>query len=357
MRIMTVVPVMGVGGAEVVTATLAVAAHEAGHEVVLASAGGFRADAAREAGVSQVSVRLSGRSPLDLAHSAWALRSSIRRSRIDLVHAHNVKASLISRAAAGRRVPLLTTVHGVPAREVPLAARILKWSGGQVVAVSPYVAQQLTAHGFPSRRLTVIENATEAVNEHPRGEARARLGIPVDRQVVLCAARMVDQKRHDLLLEAWARLNRDTVLLLAGDGPNRPRIESDILRLGLGDRVRVLGPREDVDWLLAASDIFVLPTDWEGLPISLLEAMGAGVPAVVSRVGGVVETLGGAVSLVEPSSVEALRAGLVRLLDSDADRTAQAERARRLIAERFAVPVMVSRYDQLYAELTGRTSV
>ena len=354
MRILAVIPVMDVGGAEVVTATLALAARDAGHDVVLASAGGFRADAVGEAGVAHMSVRLASRAPMDLVSSARTLRSSVRSSRTHLVHAHNVKASLVARAAVGRRVPILTTVHGVPADQVATAVRILKWSSRQVVAVSPYVAEQLEAHGFPAQRITVIENATEAVAGHPRREARTRLGIAPGQSVALCPARLVDQKRHDLLLEAWGALEGDdAVLLLAGDGPNRQRIEADVQALGLGDRVRVLGARDDVDWLLAAADLLVLPTDWEGLPISLLEAMGAGVPVVVSRVGGVVETLGEAVRLVEPNSAEALREGIADLLEDTKRRAAQVERAQRLVEERFGVPGMVAQYERLYEEMVG----
>ena len=347
MKIYSVSPVMGVGGAEVVVEALVRDAYRRGHEVTLASAGGCRADALSNIGVRQLAVRSNSRRPVDLVGTVLTLHGSLLAARPDLVHAHNVKASLVARAAGGRRYPIVTTVHGVPAAELKTAARILRWSADRVVAVSAYVAEQLTASGLPPERITIIENTISPLPVHARELARQRLGLPLDVPVVLCAARMVDQKRHDLLLLAWAQLPSG-ILLLAGDGPNRRRIEADVEALGLGSRVRVLGVRDDVDWLLAAADLVVLPTDWEGLPISLLEAMGAGVPAVASRVGGILETVGSAVRLVEPGSAAALARGMIALLENPHERVRLATCAQELVRDRFGADQMLDSYDALY---------
>lgn len=351
MKLLTVIPVMGVGGAEAVAGALSADARARGHDVRLASSGGFRADAAAAAGVVRVDLPLEGRRVADLARSVRRLRAAVRTDRPDVVHAHNVKASVVARAAVGRAVPVLATLHGVPGSELPAAARILRHSADRVAAVSPFVAEQLAGHGFPAARITVVENTIAPLRRHPREAARERLGLAGGVPVVLCLARMVDQKRHDLLVGAWTRVPTDAVLLVAGDGPNRPAVEELVRRHRMTDRVRLLGDRTDVDWLLSAADLVVLPTDWEGLPISLLEAMGTGVPVLVSRVGGVVETLGEAVRLVEPGSVAALAEGLVELLGDSALRTALGRRGQELFASRYGAASMTDAYHDLYDEL------
>jgi glycosyltransferase involved in cell wall biosynthesis len=164
---------------------------------------------------------------------------------------------------------------------------------------------------------------------------------------------MVDQKRHDLLVEAWARTSPASVLLVAGDGPRRAAIEAAVARHGIADRVRLLGERADVPRLLGASDVLVLPTDWEGLPISLLEAMAVGVPVVVSRVGGVVESLGSAVHLVEPGSADALAVALDALATDVRGRTALGRRGRTLVEHRFAMEPMLARHREIHTQLAG----
>ena len=115
MKVQTVIAELGAGGAEVVAVTLAAAAAAHGHDVTLASTPGYRVDQLRAAGVRHLPVPLAGRGPADLMRTLTRLRSG---GRPDLVHAHNPKATLVARLAWGRRVPLLSTVHGVPATEL-----------------------------------------------------------------------------------------------------------------------------------------------------------------------------------------------------------------------------------------------
>jgi len=353
LKILTVIPELGAGGAEVVAATLAKAAAADGHDARIASGPGFRVAEVRAAGVAHVPLRSVGRSPLDLARSVARLRSLAAVSPPDVVHAHNPKAALLCRLAFGRRVPVLATLHGVADHELLAATRILRRAADRVVAVSPHLAEQLTRHGMPERLVDVVPNSVTALPSYSRGRARTELGIAPGELVALCPARLVDQKRHDLLVEAWARLRRPALLLLAGDGPNRARIEAAVERRGLGDRVRVLGERTDMPRLLAAADLLALATDWEGLPIALLEALAAGVPIVASDVPGISAQLGAAVRLVPPGSAPALTAALDDVLADGALRGDLAGRGRALVAARFGADRMLDRYRDLYHDLTG----
>ncbi len=344
-----VISELGVGGAEVVAVTLATAAAARGHDVVVASGPGHHIDQLRHAGVQHLPVPLVGRNPVDLARTVARLRSV---ARPDLVHAPNPKATLLARLAVGGEVPVLTTLHGVPTAERARAARILRWASDRVVAVSPHVADGLARDGFPEVRTDVVTNAVQPLPSYPRALARAELGLPQDVLVGLCPARMVDQKRHDLLVEAWSWIGDRAVLLLAGDGPRRADVDAAVRRLGLGPSVRLLGERPDMARLLAASDFLVLPTDWEGLPISVLEAFAAGVPVVASRVAGLVEHFAGAVRFVEPGSVGSLVEGLHEVLGSPALRSGLAARGR-VVVEGYGAAAMEARYREIYAQLTG----
>lgn len=350
MHVMFAVSEMGSGGAEAVVAALARDILASGAQVTVASNGGWRATALQAEGARLLPVPLRGRRPRDLAAAVIALRRELTRTPADLVHAHNVKSAVVSAAASPRRhhVPMVVTLHGVPNNSYRNAARILTRCADELVTVSDDVAERITAAGFPSSRVHVIENAVAAPKEHDRNQARDRLGVTRDATVVLCAARLAPQKRHDLLLTAWHRMPPDTVLIIAGDGKTRPAIEAAIRQHPHRDRVLLLGERDDVDWLLAAADACVLPTDWEGLPISVLEAMAAGVPVIASAVTGVSSLGGDAIELVRPGSATALADGLQRVLGD-------AERRRNLIAagvaltrERFSAERMWGEYRNLY---------
>jgi glycosyltransferase involved in cell wall biosynthesis len=171
-----------------------------------------------------------------------------------------------------------------------------------------------------------------------------------DRPVVLCAARLAAPKRLDLLLDAWPETG-DALLLVAGDGPDRAALEARARPLG--ERVRFLGTRRDVGRLLRAADLLVLPSDREGLPMTVLEAMAAGVPVVASDVGGL-SALGDAVELVAPGSAAAVAAGVRRVLGDAERRAALLARSGTLVQTRFSSAGMMAAYEFLYRELLGR---
>ncbi|HEU5008795.1 MAG TPA: glycosyltransferase [Jatrophihabitantaceae bacterium] len=352
MKVLTVIATMGTGGAEAIVTALVTAADTQGEQACVASAGGWRSELLAEAGVEQLSIPLATRRVRELGLAVLRLRRWIAEHGPDVIHAHNVKASAVAALARGSSgIPIVTTLHGLAGYAG--AARVLARCSDLVVAVSEHVAAELCAHRYPAARLRVIENAITPLPVHERSRARRRLSIPDASRVVVSLARFAPQKRHDLLIEAWRSTRADAVLLLAGDGPTRVDVERSVVAAGLAQRVHLLGERQDPDWLLAAADIAVLSTDWEGLPVSLLEAMSVGVPVVASRVGGVAEVLADAACLVEPGSAGALASGLNALLDDASARAELAARGRTLVASRFDPQRMFAAYRQLYDGLCG----
>lgn len=353
MRALSVIAEMGTGGAESVVADLAGHLVATGHEACVASNGGWRADALAADGVDTLALPLRGSGPAQLARAVARLRRETAARPVDVVHAHNVRASLAAhlgtRAGRRSRPPLVTTVHGLADGDYARAARLLAVSD-LVVAVSDDVAERLTAGGLDPARLRVIENAVPppvddpAVRAMERAQLRAELGLTTDSRVVLCAARLAAPKRIDLLLDAWAEVP-GAVLLLAGDGADRAALERQAAPLG--ERVRFLGVRRDVGRLLGVADLMVLPSDREGLPMAVLEALAAGVPVVASAVGGIAQ-LGDAVELVAPRRADALAAGVRRVLADPDRRDALVSAGRALADQRYSSARMQSDYESVY---------
>jgi glycosyltransferase involved in cell wall biosynthesis len=354
MHVLMTVAEMGSGGAESMAATLAEDLLAGGHEVTVASAGGWRTVAIRRDGARLIFLPLGSRRAHDLLRSVIRLRKEVAGGRVDIVHAHNVKAALVASAAVRTeraRCPVYVTFHGVAQEHYRAAARILRRCADEVVAVSGYVADNLTAAGFPASRVRVIENAVPLPPRRDRAAARARLRIAEDVPVALCAARLARQKRHDLLVEAWRSVPAPATLLIAGDGPTRAAIADAVRHSGQCGRIHILGNRSDVDWLLAAADALVLPTDWEGLPVSVLEALAAGVPVVASGVGGLTELGGAVIELVTRDSASALAAGLRTVLTDTARRQAMATAGLALVDQRFSTSRMCNQYRDLFAQV------
>lgn len=198
--------------------------------------------------------------------------------------------------------------------------------------------------GIPPAAIRVIHSGIECrrFDIESRNEARRALGLPADAPILLVPARLVPVKGHATLLAALPALAGgfpDLLALLAGDGPLRAELESRAGELGLSNRVRFLGHRDDIPRLLAAADLVVLPSRTEGLPSALLESFAARRAVVASDVGGVAEALRDGVEgrLVRAGESDALVAATAELLADRTRRDAMGERARRVVEERFDV--------------------
>ncbi|MEV6911266.1 glycosyltransferase [Amycolatopsis sp. NPDC051071] len=346
MRVLHVISEMGAGGAETLVAGMAARGEEYGWVSAVASGGGFRADALAADGVATFPVPLALRSGTGVLRAAWAVRRAIARFRPEIVVAHNVGASLVARLAlVPWRRPLVTVFHGVADDELTMAARVVRRTSDRVVAVSPATADRLAEAGLS--RPVVIRNAVFARRPvFGRAAVRASLGVAAGTPVALCLARLEPQKRHDVLLDAWALLESDAVLWLAGDGSLRAELES---RHGdLSGRIRFLGTREDVPDLLAAADVTVLTSDWEGLPLAVLESMAAGRPVVATDAGGVGEVLsGGAGVVVPPGDPLAVAKALGPLLHDKSARDSLGAEGLRTIQREYDPHTVMKAYDEL----------
>ena len=348
MRVLHVISEMGSGGAETLVAGMVLASGAVGWESAVASGGGHRADALRARGVPTFPVPVPRRTATGVLRAAAATRSAVRRFGPDVVLAHNVSATLVARLAfaPGRALPVVTVCHGLADGDYRSAARILRHTARTVVAVADATADRLRDAGLPDP--VVIPNAVFPQQPTvPRAAVRAALGLPPDVPVALCVARMEPQKRHDVLLDAWAKLGSDAVLLLAGDGSLRAGLARRCADLGIAERVRFLGTRADVPDLLAAADVTVLTSDWEGMPIAVLESMAADRPVVATDVSGVRAVLAGGGIVVPRRDPAATAEALGTLLFDPAARTAAAAAGLAAIRRGHDPHTFMRSYDAL----------
>lgn len=352
LRVLHSIGEMGTGGAESLVAEMMRRGGDVGWISEVASAGGRREDElVRDGHGPAHRVPLSRRRPLGLLRAVGATRRAVRLADPDVVVAHNVgvtAAAWTALRSLRRDVALVTVFHGVAAEDYVRSARLLSRAPDAVVTVSGVIRDRLVDAGLQARRIIVIPNSVTAPDLPPREAARAALKLPDDVPVALCIARLVDQKRHDILLHAWAKLPEPAILLVAGEGPNAERIQTLTVDLGLQDRVRLLGPRSDVPSLLAAADLTTLASDWEGLPIAVLESMAAGRPVVATEVDGVAEALrhGGGV-LVPPRAPDALADALSALLTDRQACAAVGAQAARVVSTHYDPTTMMRRYDRV----------
>lgn len=290
------------------------------------------------------------------------LRGWLGQDAPDVLHAHGLRAgALAGLALAGRparRTALVVTVHnaappGQPAAAVYAALElIVARRAGAVLPVSEDLAARLRGRGARIAGLAVVAAPdTPAPSPEQVAAVRQELGGG-GRPVVLAAGRLAAQKGFGTLLDAAARWQRhDPVprLVIAGDGPLGPALRAQAA--AVGTEVRFLGPRPDVPVLLAAADVVVVPSSWEGQPLIVQEALRAGRPLVATRVGGIAGLTGrdGAL-LVPPGDPAVLAAAVIRLLDDPGEAAGLAAAAQRRAA---ALPDEAAAVDRAAAVYLG----
>ena len=242
-----------------------------------------------------------------------------------------------------------------------IAHRFMYRVGGRIadgfVAVSDDVGSSVRhAYRPPRSRLTVIPNGVEVERygaSIDRGVVRSSIGVPADAPMAIVVAKLMTQKGHVVLLDALHGVHEQFPQLrtvLVGEGELRGELEAQVQRERLGGQVVFLGDRADIPALLAASDVFVLPSLWEGLPMALLEAMASGLPVIASAVSGTRQVVepGRSGVLVPPGDPDALSQAITRVLGDPAFAARLGAAARVRVEDCYSARAQAQRHVQLY---------
>jgi glycosyltransferase involved in cell wall biosynthesis len=292
----------------------------------------------------------------------------LRRERVDLLHAHQYTPFFYSLTARFlyRRPAVLFTEHGrhypdYPRRKRMLANRLLLQRRDCVVGVGEAVRQALIRNeGLSPERVSVIYNGIDlaafANGVHERLAVRQEIGVGASDLVLLQVARLDYLKDHATALRMLERVVKSCPqarLVLVGEGPERDKIEGILRERDLGPFVRLLGLRGDVARLVPAADVFLLTSISEGIPVTLIEAMAAGLPIVSTRVGGVAEVVeDGQTGLLAPSGDDAaLAAHVLRLGEDLALRRQLGQKGRARARALFSEAQMHTGYVRIYREM------
>lgn len=354
-RVMIVIHGLETGGAEMMVLHLARELSRAGHPVRVVSLHGDETDVAglmRRAGVDVVALNKAGGPD---PRTVLRLRAQMRDFSPAVVHTHLPVLEYVLPAARlyGRRVRIIHTVHNLAREEtrhrVLRAVNRRAFSHGVVpVALNEEVRSSICReYALPASAVPVVGNGIDLdafrgpQRRGPRG-AGARL---------LCVARLAPAKNHALLLRTVARLResgRDVSLTLVGDGPLRGALEERARELGISQRVRFAGRRTDTPAFYRDCDLFVLLSDYEGMPMSIIEAMASGLPVVATRAGGVAELVDDGVNgaLVEADAAAAAEA-IAAICDDPALYARLSDGAVRT-SSHYSAEAMMEKYVDLY---------
>lgn len=363
-RVLQAIESLAVAGAETMVTQLAIAMDRSRFDVAVltlfdSSTSPLHAQL-RSAGIE---VHSAGkRLGLDL-RTLWRVGQVVRRLGPDVVHTHMGALRYVLPWVLARRCPTVHTMHIVAEhhRTAPWITRAAFALGVQPVGVSRAVSESITRE-YGVRDVPVIDNGIPVGRyrspEVPRVEWRRRAGVPESAFAFVNVARFMKQKNHLLLIESFARAfarHPETRLLLAGEGPLQEEARRRAADLGVAEAVVFLGLRRDVPELLAASDVFAMASDYEGNPLSVLEAMAAGLPVVSTAVGGIPELVedGRSGILVKAGDGEALSRAMIRLLDAPDETAALGARSAETAAARFDVSVMARAYEALFERLVA----
>jgi glycosyltransferase involved in cell wall biosynthesis len=295
------------------------------------------------------------------------LDALFRQYRPAVVHTHLLALNYAYPLMIRYRTPArVYTVHSLAEKDVGLRtapivrALAFRYRLGGVVPVA--VAEEVRAtiqrvYGYPDPPLIPNGIPTDEYAPDPnrRRRWRQRHGLEPEAIVLTHVGRFAPPKNHALLIEAFAQVRAHTplYLLLVGGGELEDAVRQQVAGLGLQERVRFLGVRADVPAILNASDLFVLSSRWEGNPLSVMEAMAAGLPVVSTAVGGVPELVReGETGLLVPSGdAAALARALQALVDDPARREAMGAAARQHAITHFDIRHTVRQYEALYERL------
>jgi glycosyltransferase involved in cell wall biosynthesis len=290
------------------------------------------------------------------------LYDTLKDFKPHVIHTHRYVIRYTLIPALLCRIPVkIHTIHNVAEKEVDLAGRIIHFFAyhffkyqpiGISKNISDYASSYYTMGHIPhiyNGIRTVLYNSPIEL----RKKTRKSLDIADDDIIFINVGRFFPQKNHRLLIEAFRKVTLpepNATLLLIGEGELRPEIERIVSEKGLNERIRFLGLRKDIPELLGASDIFVLSSDWEGLPLTIIEAMAAGKPVIATAVGGLPELIDQGINgvLVPPGDETALARAMTAMANDPLRAKQMGGAGRKIAREKFDIEAMVQAYEKLY---------
>lgn len=361
LRILHIAPSLSVGGAEQMATHLMIglaASHTVGAVGLLPYSDNAVERRLQNAGIPKW--HLNKRPGFDM-RMFGALSRVFREFQPDVVHTHMAVQRYVFPVLLRSRVPAaIHTIHNLARHETDSVGRVVHWFAFRNRVVPVAISREVAAsvqrvYGLACN--AVVPNCIPVEryqpNDRDRQEWRARFHLGPEAVVFTCVGRLVAQKNPLLLMEAFAQVKDPRAhLVLLGEGPLAGEVAQYAKARALTDRVHLLGKQDCVPQMLAASDVFVLSSDWEGNPLAVMEAMAAGLPVVATAVGGVPELVASGEQgfLVPAGDAPAFASAMQTLLGDSELRRAMAAAAGARACREFTLERMVRGYEELYRQ-------
>jgi len=366
-KVVHIVPMLSPGGAERVAVHIVRGLNRQRYEpIVISFTERLGCDLDSLLDEAGIEVRYLGKHPGFDYRVYPRLHHVLKYYRPDIVHTHlHVLRYALPFLLLLKRTSVLHTVHNLAKREIEPRARWIQRYALNHRVVPVAVAQEVAASVerlYGIQRCCVIPNGIPtglyASPQTPRKKWRARAGFGEEDVLFVCVARFAPQKNHALLLKAFAQgpaSDPKAHLVLVGEGILQEGLEEQAKNLGLANRVHFLGLRSDIPDVLGATDVFVLSSDWEGNPLSVMEAMASGLPIVSTDAGGVPTLFerGKEGFIVARGDAQALGNSMASLLRDRETRVSLGRAAARRAKQNFDVSTMVQAYEELYEKLVN----
>jgi glycosyltransferase involved in cell wall biosynthesis len=364
MNIVQLISSGGLYGAEAMVLQLSRVLHHGGDNVTLGLIVNERnphrelAEKARQAGLEAVEIPCGGR--LDV-WTVRRLRELIKRTRAHIIHSHGYKSNLYALAAKGAsRLALVSTCHNwtnqtAALRVYGILDRLALRRFERVFCVSAAVRLKLLNSGISEESVHLVENGVP-VSEFCHAVASLADMASEQGPRIGMVGRLVEQKGFHLVLKAAPQILKrfpKARFIVVGEGPYSEELTRLCQSLRIESSVFFLGQRDDMPGLYRSLDAFVLPSFNEGMPMTLLEAMAAGIPTIATRVGAVPSVINDQKTglLVEPGSVEALQCALERILDSLELRVTLGSNGQAWVRAHASIERTAQRYTEHYRDL------
>jgi glycosyltransferase involved in cell wall biosynthesis len=348
------------GGSEMYAFTVASNLDPAGYESLICALdkGGPLEPEVLRAGIPYT---IMGRRPGIEIGLMWKLFKLFRSTGVSVIHTHHFNQlfySFLGAKLAGARI--IHTEHSVDylkRKKLRIALRVLSVFCEKFTAIGDdgfrFLRDQVR---IPTGKLAIIRAGVDvaAFSNESRSEARQALGLNPEDRVACIVARLFPEKNHRMLLAAFSDVLRSVDgarLLIVGEGSEHDAIRDEIERRGLASNVTMLGVRRDISRILAASDLFVLSSDREGLPIAVLEALASARPVAATSVGDVPTVVleGETGVLVAPKDPAALSIAIARLLSDPELSVRMGRNGRNLIDANYSLRAMIEQHELLYS--------
>lgn len=362
MKILYITNHLNIGGVTSYVLTLADGLKKRGHSIYIASSGGALLPEFTGKGITYIQIPIKTKKEVGpkILASLLKLNKFLRHENIDLIHTHSrttqVLGSLLNKK---KGIKHISTCHGYFRRR--LLRRFFPCWGDRTIAISEQVKEHLiNDFKMEEKNIVVIHNGIDIDRFRmdglkPKSEAKRDLGL-ADTPVVGIVARLSDVKGHIYLIEAMKEVLRDfpaAQLFIVGDGKEKKKLLKLADKLLISANIIFKSEVTDTREVLAAIDVFVMPSLKEGLGLALMEAMALGLAAVGSDIGGIKTLIKHGTNglLVQTADSSALAKAISELLRDPAKREAFGRQARKFIAENFSQEKMVIETEKAYSEL------